>query len=306
MDKFKKGIVALCISALLAACNETEPVITQQEEEPTVEEIKENTRDGLSVTDILQQSINVMENIESLSSNLDVTQELIFPNEESYVATSTLYIEMIQKPLVMYQRNVMDVPEMGKLETELYMVEDGVYYKDAIEDVWFTYPEDFTQELRGLDETQMSPAEQLELLTRHTDYLAYSEDDTHYILTIKGSNDSLQIFAEEINDLVLDEMTTDIEQLMTVASIQDIDYELYIEKETFIQTEMKMKMSLQLEIKEELVEIQSTIHATFDHFNDISSIIVPPVIVENAEEYNPYADLDNLEDLEELEEGTTE
>ncbi|WP_332695417.1 DUF6612 family protein [Halalkalibacter lacteus] len=312
MDKLKKGIVALIICALFTACNETETVINQPKEEPTVEDEKEEIIDVLAVEDILQQSIYVMKNIESLSSNMDVSQEMEFPNEERFATTSSLYMEiMMQKPLIMYQKSQMDVPEMGNLETELYMVEDGVYYKDAIEDKWFTYPENFTQELRELEETQMSPAEQLELLTRHSEHLSYEEDDTYYIVTIEGSNDILQAFAEELNRLVLDEMATDMDQLMMMATIQDLDYRLYIEKKTFLQTKMNMKMTIQLEMEEELVGIHSTMNATFDHFNDISEITVPAGILKNAEEYNPYSGLNDLEeieidDLEEMEEDATE
>jgi hypothetical protein len=206
----------------------------------------------------------------------------------------------------------MDVPELGELKTELYIVEDGVYYKDAIEDTWFTYPEDFTQELRTLEETKMSPEEQLELLTEHTEHVTYEEDESHYILTVEGSDATLQSFAEKLNGLVLDEMATDIDQLMVMATIEDIDYKLYIEKETFLQTKMHVKMALQLSMEEGLVDIDLTLNSTFDDYNDISSITVPTAILENAEEYNPYSDLeeleemeiDDFEEMEEEEEGT--
>jgi hypothetical protein len=311
MDKLKKGMIALSICALLSACNETETVIEQIEEDPTVETEKEDIIEVLAVEDILQQSLSVMEKIESLSSNIDISQEISFPNEDGFVSTSQVYMEMIRKPLVMYQKSQMDVPEMGELETELYIVEDGVYYKDAIEDTWFTYPEDFTQELRTLEETQMSPEEQLELLIEHTEHVTYEEDESHYILTVEGSDATLQSFAEKLNGLVLDEMATDIDQLMVMATIEDIDYKLYIEKETFLQTKMHVKMALQLSMEEGLVDIDLTLNSTFDDYNDISSITVPTAILENAEEYNPYSDLEELEemeidDFEEMEEEETE
>ncbi|MDT8858763.1 hypothetical protein N0O92_00880 [Alkalihalobacillus sp. MEB130] len=293
----KKWFLLLSTLFILAACSETQPVVQQEKtEEPQEEEEEKETEPTLTVEDILAKSIGEMQKVESLSSNKEFVQKIHLPDEEPYSTTTSLYSEVIQAPLSLYKKRVSEVPVMGDLITDIYLVEDGVYFKDGLEDVWFTYPEEVTQEIIGNEQTHMTPHEEhLELLARYTDQLTYEEQEDHFVLSFVGSSDVLHAFALELNNMMLDELASEVEEFMSMAEINQLDYTLYIDKETFRQTEWSMTLVLELPLEEDSIKRKINATEKLDQFNEINEIVVPLDVVENAEEFNLY--LSEFEDL---------
>ncbi|WP_227937266.1 DUF6612 family protein [Alkalihalobacillus deserti] len=283
MRNLKHWFVILCCFTILAACSETTSV---ESTDPSEKETTEEVPRDLTVEEILQKSMEAMENVQSLSTELNMTQDMALPDQESYSTNISVYMEMTQEPFNMYQKMAMELPEVGKTEMEFYMVEDAVYYKDPMEDTWFTYPDDLAQQLRELETSQFGTDEQLALLLKNTENLSHTEDNDHYIITVEGAADSLQTFAQELNRLVHDDMAGDIDQLMLMSDIKELNYTLHIEKDTFLQTKMDMTIAFELTTEGESVTIQTRTHATFSDFNDFTKIEVPATIVDQAEEFD--------------------
>ncbi|KHF37822.1 DUF6612 family protein [Halalkalibacter okhensis] len=293
----------LLISAFvfLTACSKTDPVIqaepTQEDKEtPEARESERETEDILTVEEILSKSLGELQHVESLSSTKELTQHISLPNEDPFSTTTSLYTEVIQDPISMYRKRVSEVPIMGDFITDIYVVEDGIYFRDGLEDTWFTYPEDVTYEVIAIEEAQVNPQEQhLELLARYAEQLTFEETDTHFILSFKGNPDVLTAFALELNNLMLDELATELEEFMTMADIQKLEYKLFIEKETYLQTEWTMSLVLDLTLEEDSIQREIHVTESLEQFNEISEIIVPQEALDHAEEFNQY--FSEFEDL---------
>ena len=299
MGHLKHWFIILCAFTLLTACSEKTSVESTSPIEKEIEVEKETEEKvELSVEEILHKSIEAMNNVNSLATEMNMVQEMSLPNEENYSTNMLVYMEITQQPLNMYQKITMDLPEVGEVETELYMLDNAFYYKDPMEEKWFSYPEDIAAQLREMENTEVSTDEQLQLLLTHTEELTYTEDETHYIISVEGESDLLQSFAQELNGIVHENMSGDIDQLMLMADIKELSYSLYIDKETFKQTKMDMTMSFELQTDGESVLIHTSTEATFLDYNGISEIIIPADVIESAEEYNP--DYSGIEDWEEI------
>ncbi|MFC0559297.1 DUF6612 family protein [Halalkalibacter alkalisediminis] len=304
MGNLKNWFVILCSFILLTACSEA----TSVESKDPAKETKEETQGELALEEILQKSIEAMEGIQSLSSEMNVVQEMALPNDESFSTNISVYMEITQDPFNMYQKMLMELPEVGNTEIEMYMVEDAVYYKDPMENKWFTYPDDLAQQLRDLETAQMGSEEQLTLLLENLEHLSYTEDDDHYIITVEGSADILQSFAQKLNGLVHDNMAGDIDQLMLMSDMKELDYILYIEKDTFLQTKMDMMMVFELQTDGESLLINTSTQATFSDFNAFTEVEVPANVIENAEEFDTsfseFGDFDEFDEFTEEEESS--
>jgi hypothetical protein len=297
MGNIKHWLAILCSFTLfLTACSDATSV---ESTDPKEDETQEEAVNQLSVEEILQQSIKAMESVSSLKTEMNMLQEMALPNEESYSTNMLIYMEITQEPLNMYQKITMEFPEIGEMETELYMLEDAFYYKDPMENKWFTYPEEIASQLREMEDTQISTDEQLELLLKNAEHLSFTEDDDHYIVTVEAAPNILHSFAQELNGLVHDNMAGDIDQLMLMSDIKDLDYTLYIDKKTFMQTKMDMSMAFELTTDGEAVKISTSTQAIFKDFNAITEIQVPEKITKQAEEYNPdYSGVGEMEDFD--------
>lgn len=292
MDHRKKWLSVMAMTVFLTACGEAATTELTEPEAPP-------EKAAMTVEDVLHHSTEVMTDIQSFSTEMDMNQKMDLPDGESYTTDSSISMSMTQNPLALHQKMSMTLPEMGEMETEMYMVENGIYFKDGMEDTWFTYPEELTQDLSELQDMQMKPDEQLELLKRHTEHLSLEEDDSHYIVTVNGSSDILQGFARELNGLMNDELSGEMDQMMNMADIHELDYTLYIEKETFLQTEMDMKMTFELKMEGESIMILTTTNATFSHFNEIDEITVPSDVLESAEEFGlDFTDFEEMNDID--------
>ncbi len=292
MHYLKKGLGIIAVTTLLTACGETATTDPTEQETPA-----EPQEEVLTVEDVLRESTEVMSSVQSFSADMEQSQEMELPDGESFSSDSTMMMEMTQEPLALYQKMKMTVPEMGEMETEMYMVENGIYFKDTMEDAWFTYPEELTQELGNIEDMQIQPEEQLELLTKHAEHLLLEEADSHYIVTIEGSSDILQGFAEEMNRIMSDDLSAEMDHMMSMADIQELDYTLYIDKETFLQTQMDMTMVFELNTEGESMKILTTTNAVFSNFDEIEEIIVPADVLESATEFG--TDFPEFEEMSE-------
>ncbi|GAE26542.1 hypothetical protein JCM9140_2622 [Halalkalibacter wakoensis JCM 9140] len=301
MVQFVKTILLLTVLLFVSACTQTETV--EQIDDGTTEKKERDHHDVdiqeetlLTVEDILTRSLTEFQSIESLSSNKKVVQDIQLPNEDPLSTTTSLYAEMTQTPLTMYQKRVSTIPTMGDFVTDIYLVDEGVYFKDGLEDGWFTYPEDVAEELIAYEETTARPQEQqLELMSKYTDQLTYEETETHYVISFMGTSDVLTAFSLELNHLMLDELANELEEFMMMADINKLEYTVFIEKETFLQTEWNMSLQLELPLEEESITREINASEHLDHFNEITEIIVPLEVIQNAKEFNLH-----LSEFEEL------
>ncbi|MCM3760670.1 hypothetical protein M3212_07700 [Alkalihalobacillus oceani] len=287
MIAWKKVCIGVSAVLLLAACGEPADTDSDAPVNPEQEMPEEEEEEALlSVEEVLLRSVDVMTAVESISSELHMRQTMQFPDGETFTSDSEMVMDFIQKPLATYQKMIVDVPEMGEIETELYLVDNEIYFRDAMEDAWFTYPDELAQNVSELQTRQIEPTEQLELLLKYVEHLSIEEERNHYRIHVEGAASTLPSFAEELNGMVNEEFANTLDSMANLATIEAVHYTLLIDKETYYQTQMDMSMDFSLNLEGEALPMQTTTKASFSRFNEIETIDIPAEVVDSAEEFN--------------------
>lgn len=129
MKRWKMGIVALFSAMLIAACGEADEDVSVEEldEGEAAEEEETQQEENLTAEDVLTQSMEAMNEVESYRIEMEIDQEMEI-EEESIPINMTLQMDVIQEPMMFKQ--VMTTPDVmgeGPMEMEQYMDEDGKY-----------------------------------------------------------------------------------------------------------------------------------------------------------------------------------
>ncbi len=291
MIRMKTWLCLLGLALLLAACNESaqtdSPKATEQEENNEQTETDENSDTAQSAEEVLQESLKAMADVNSFSTVMKSTQKTDGPDGLSFATDSTIEMEMMQEPLTMHQKVVMDIPELGETETEIYLVDNKMYFKDEMEDKWFTYPDEFMEEFMDLEEMKLEPEEQLKLLQSYTEHLTLKDEGTHYAITVDGDAEALQELSKELFASMGEQLGgEELDEMMNMAKFKEFSFTLFIDKESYVQTGLDMNMVFELSAEGESVQIESKTEATFDQFNEITEIVIPPSVIEGAEEFS--------------------
>src|SRR5699024_1883597 len=272
---------------------------TTEEESSEVEVEAEAAEVDADAEEILRQSTEAMNQLNSYSAEMEMRmtmRENGLENTMESVATS----EVILDPLT-FSQTMTDAS--GNEQGQQYMDEDGTtYIFEPLEGQWIKI------ENSDMDiAMEISPQEQLEMILAISDQITVEEEDNHYLLTVEGSGDGLLDITkeltqmeEEIPDEFLDEM-----------NINTFNYVTYINKDTFLQERMDMTLEMELtmdlgEDTQTFVHLQET-KTTYTGFDEIEKIAIPQEAIDHAVEVDLDDMFQEVEDLEgELEQQSEE
>lgn len=313
LKKLKLLFASLAIVAL-AACNQTPAdsevednnadVTEGVEENADTDKAEETSEGSLNADEILTKSLEAMNDVESFSMVMDSVQEMNIPGEGTMETKMKMESDIGHDPTRLFQKLSMEVPgeSFGAMETETYFTEQGMYIKDATVDQWIKYPDTYTEDMLSFAQLQSDNTQQLEMLKQFSEDITVSEDDTHYVLKIKGEGDSLKEMAVEMLAMLGDGMTGDMTEIFDLMEISVFDYELFIDKETYYQTRFTSTVEMSLTFEGETMVTKQTMDSTISNFNNVGEITIPEEVINTAEEFD-LGDFGNLEDfdLEDLE-----
>ncbi|WP_017726266.1 DUF6612 family protein [Halalkalibacterium ligniniphilum] len=311
MKKLKYLIASLAILTI-AACGEpstetdadAETDTGVEAEVDTTEEDENTASEDLSAEDILTKSYEAMNEVTSFSSDMDMFQEMTIPGEaEPLVMDMVISMDMSLEPFGIYQQITVEAAEMSEeaLTTEQYITQEGAYMYDTMQGTWIKYPDDFTQELLALQEMQLGPQDQIELIRNYVDNISVTEEGEHYVLTFTGEGNEVQKLAMQISGMFGDDVSLGMgmEEIISMMDIKQLDYALYINKDTFYQERIDTTMDMEMTHEGETMTTKVTSSGTMTNFNEVETIEVPTDIVESAEELSfDMSELENMEGIE--------
>ncbi|UCZ52523.1 hypothetical protein LGQ02_17040 [Bacillus shivajii] len=263
-------LVAAATTMFLAACNDEETVN--------------------DVESVLNDSIEAMEGLTSYSMNMDSTQSMVIDENEAMDFDTMIEMDLLLEPLTFFQKTSLDLGDMGmgmdmSFEYDSYFSEeDGFFIEDPFVGEWAKFPESLMDEFLSLTDAQLSPEEQIKPFKDHISELSLEETDGHYVIRLKGEGADMETFAEQIGGMAgegLDEMFHDI---WSDIEIHQLEYEIFIDKETNYQTEANIHMELTMEIEGESMTMEQTSHLTLSRFNELNDLQVPEEVMNNAQE----------------------
>ncbi|UTR15813.1 hypothetical protein MM221_04330 [Salipaludibacillus sp. LMS25] len=252
----------------LAACGDTKPV------------------DGLSVEEILSESISTMKELDSYTLVMDMAQTLEEENEEGKLESMsfdyTYDISLTSEPTTMEMVIRADMGELGNGEYLVYLTEeDGFYIKEPTAIGWMKMSDDFSDGLMTMTEIQKNPEGLLKSFEDNTTHLSVETTDSSYIISLDSDNLDKEDILAQFEDLGFDGMGALNEMNM---DIENMSHTITIDKETFYQTEVDIEMTFNMTIMDETSSFDQQLHMVLSNFNNIDPIQIPEDVLEEAEE----------------------
>ncbi|OIJ14729.1 hypothetical protein BKP35_05810 [Anaerobacillus arseniciselenatis] len=258
IKQLKVLLAAVAMLFVLAACN------------------SESASNLTEAEDVLKQSLEAMEELNSYSMKMESEQTMNMNGEEEITMFMTIDADMMVDPMAFYQNLSMesDIPMMGAFETEMYLVDDTIYVFEPMMDEWMELPMEMAEELGGLAEMQLSPDQQLAMLRNFVDDIEMTENNNEYILKLAGEGTDFMEIAQVFGGVGtegFDEMLEMFSQL----DLNFVEYEIFIDKETLYQTKLNMTMDMTMGMDGETVRTVQLMNATITGYNEIEEIVLP-------------------------------
>lgn len=296
-----KKLLSLCTIAVLtvfiAACGQTaEPVGKEKENNKNVAENKENKQNvsELTLQEVFDKSTEANKELKSFSSKMDMEQQMEVDGE-SYDINMKADMKYITDPIALHQVMTTSM-DMGQgsgeeaIQMEAYLTDKGFYMYEPNQKTWIKFPIEMTDQLLQLQDAQTNPSDQLEQLKSFVDDFDFKQDDSQYILHLKADGEK---FTDFIKDTAMSSMPAEMQdpKLLEGMDIKGVDYEIFIDKETFYTTKMNIKMDTILDMDGQKMNMHQNIKSNYADYNKIDKIEVPQEALDNAQEI----DFNNLE-----------
>ncbi|SDJ01914.1 DUF6612 family protein [Natribacillus halophilus] len=319
MTKMKGFLTASAAMLMLAACGDedadTEEVAEDSEEENEAAEETEDTEaadengmdegteeteeadateEEMDAEEVLSESMEAMDQLNSYSAEMDMDQTISVDGEEMPM-DMTMNMDVVLDPMSFSQTMITPDPMTEEeMEIEQYMDEDGtIYMLDPEMDEWIMM-DGSDLGLENIEDLEMSPQEQLEMMETFASDLNMEEEEDRYALSIEGFGDEFMELIQEFAAMGDPQMQEEMDQFLGQMDINALDYVIYIDKETFYQDEIEMNMELEMEEGGQSMEMSQKMQGTFSDFDETDEIDIPEEAIDEA------IDIEDLE--EEMEE----
>lgn len=239
-----------------------------------------------AVDDVIKHAQKALNDVESFALAIESEQTTSGKDDAVKTTTSTSELEITKDPLAMHQKVTLTTRPDETVETEFYFVAEQLYVKDGNEQRWFTYPRDFIDELIDIERIGKRVHDQLDLLKKYKENVTIVNEDDHFLLTIEGNSGEWLELIQALSATISNHLDEELNELLSIATITDFSYTVAIDKETFLLTEMKMNLTLQLTVDKEKVTVQKTTTAKMKRVNEVEEIVVPDEVREQAEPFS--------------------
>ncbi|TSB47035.1 DUF6612 family protein [Alkalicoccobacillus porphyridii] len=271
-------LLSLC---LLISCdsNHTDPQtsIPEQDQTPTINEIIQRSEAQIKDADTFTLQLNMTQTI----SEGNFSEETVKSNTRTYYNVSPLaYHQTVDT-----ETNTSKSSDSIQTRGEQYVTEDGAFMLSHSSDEWMEVPLELTQDVIAFQNVQLEPIRYLEIIKEHAEDIQLIEEDTHYKLEIDGEGPKLRDLVMQlyhISNLANEQQSFEIVNQM---NIELIDYDIYINKETYLLDRVSSEIDLLTNYEGEQVQINLNLETEMMDYNSTDTIEIPEEIIHNAKEY---------------------
>lgn len=285
MKKLLMAMAAGTLTLGLAACNDT-----AEPKEGTPEE----KQSDLTAEEVYEKALSASQEMKSAEATVDMEQKITIPSQEVEMNTSTnMDMKMTLDPLAMHQKGTMSLNGAGgeemSMDIDAYVTEDGsMYMLDPQSGQWMK----MSGAIPGLEQMtgqQPDPSEQLKQLQEFAKDMKFEQDEKEYILTLAADGEKFnelikQTLQEQLPPEMLEQMGEEEQQALENMNINELQYELHVDKETFNMTTMNMVMSMTMEEQGETFNMDMDTKTAYTNINGIEKIEVPQEVIDSAVE----------------------
>ncbi|MDS9472113.1 DUF6612 family protein [Sporosarcina pasteurii] len=283
MKKWLKGLVVGFLALALVACSDVanEPANPK----PGTEEEKKSE---LTLEEVFQKAQEASESVKSMHADMDMTQNISSPDSDvEMVNKINMQIDIVQEPFAMYQVMEMDVVGEGFMQTEIYLTADGFYLKDPTNETWMKLPSEDFENIAFTMNTGEDPTVDFASLKEFIDDFKFEQTNDQYVLNLKASGDKFnRLIQQELEAAgIHNELSAEEMEVLEGIKIHELNYEIFIDKETFDTTAFNLVMDMEMINEGEEMRIKQNIQSKFSDINEVEEIKIPQEVVDNAIEY---------------------
>ncbi len=293
LQGFAIGFLALSLAACSDSADETPDVDKLEEMETTDSGAVEDTdsimkdkevEEELTTEEVFEKAQEASDHLKSMHAKMFIKQHIKAPDMGMDMESNIeMDMDVVQEPMQMHQVMKMDMGEEGVADIELYMTEAGFFMKDPTSDTWMKLPAELYEELSTSMSGDADPNLDLAQLEEYADDFTVEETEKEYVLKLKASGDKFNaLIQDQLSSMEgIDESAIDTLENMT---IHQLEYEIFIDKETFNTNAFNMVMDMEMSEEGSTVRIVQDMKAEISQINEMEEIIVPQEIIDAAVE----------------------
>lgn len=272
----------------LTACNEEASPVSKNGNEVAKAEETKNGESELTAKEVYKKMVEASSEVKSLGLKLDIDQEISTEADGIILTTETRTdSKMIQEPLSLYQqieiyyKNPATGEQEGKIDQ--YLTDEGFFMHDIEGDQWGRYNADYTEVAKGLNlQPGTNQLDSLKDLESFADDFTFEQEADQYVLTLAGND-------EKLNEYVKGSLPANIPELETALksmTLQEVEYEIFIDKNTFLPSVMNVDMNIGISENGNSLVLEQSIESSYYDYNKIDKIVLPKEALDNPNEIN--------------------
>lgn len=283
MRKWTMGIGTAVLAVGLAACGSAAEPAEEMDQDAEVSD--------MSLEEVFQSSMEASEAVKSLHMDMVTNQQISMDGEGMEMAMEmSSSMDMTLEPMAFYQKSETNIASEDVVNDnpagtmEMYFTEaDGLFLYEPFMEQWLQIPDEGFEGLASMADVQTAdPSVQLEQLKQFQDDFTFEQTADEYILTLNASGEEFKSLLQGQVEQTFSEMQVDMEALLEEIDVNSIEYELFIDKETFLTNRMNMVMDMDMGMEGESMNIKSDMEAEYSDYNEIDAIAVPDEVKESA------------------------
>ncbi|WP_251477459.1 DUF6612 family protein [Planococcus sp. NCCP-2050] len=284
LRKWAMAMGAGILTLGLAACSDTaEPAAGSEGEK--------GADSDLTLEEVFTKTNEASEEINSLHADMVTSQMMTVESAGMEIETvSDISMDMTMEPMAFYQTgetkmNSEEMGDMPPMTMEMYYTEEGMYMFEPTMETWMKMPSTEMEQLQTMmDQQTADPSKQMEELEAFKDDFTFEQTADDYVLKLNASGEEYQELIGEQMEQMLGQMDMEVQTVLEGMTINDVAYEIFIDKETFLPSVINIDMDLDMEIEGESMNIKSVVDSEYSKYDEIDSITVPAEVIEQAQE----------------------
>jgi transcription-repair coupling factor (superfamily II helicase) len=113
-------------------------------------------------------------------------------------------------------------------------------------------------------------------------------------LNFEGSGEQYDEMVSMVGGMMGDDMGAMMEELLAMMTVNQLSYEIHVDKVSFYQTKVFVTMDMEMEMEGEKMMMVQSVDSSLSNFDGIEEITVPQEVIDKAEEIS-------MEELEKIE-----
>lgn len=278
MKQLMRGLAIGLLALVLVACSDTADVKpgtnAAKKSDLTIEEVFEKAKEASDKVESMKIEMAIQQNMKAETLGIDMDTDI------------EIAMEIIEEPIALHQVMKVGIGEGDneKLETELYMAEEGLFMKEPMTDNWISLPPEMFEEVSASIGVGENPSLNLDSLEKLVDDFTFEQNDEDYILNLKASGEQYKELMLEVLESsgITAGLGEDETEFLNNMVIHQLDYELFIDKKTFDTRKFNLSMDMEIGMEGEQTRIVQNLVANISQINDIEKIVVPDEVKDNA------------------------